>query len=76
MIEASIWDTFPEHIKEVIRKADRQIIAADALADALETVEWDEDAYCMWCKRTQEAGHGSDCQRQKALREYQEVSNG
>jgi len=49
--------------------------AADALAAALKEVEWDEGGHCLWCygwERT--GGHSLDCQRQEALREYQEVS--
>lgn len=52
-----------------------RLTAADALAVVLEAVEWDRDDYCLWCNHTQEAGHGSDCQRQVALREYREAGD-
>jgi len=47
---------------------------ADALAKALEYVEFDVDGYCVWCEGWEnDDGHAPDCQRQVALREYREA---
>ena len=68
MIEASLWDTQEEHRKEVKRKADRQIAAADALA-----VEAEQLLFAIrkgWA-------HGEACNDlDAALCKYREVSNG
>ena len=66
--ETSIWDTLPEHIKEVIRYADRQIDAADALAEKAEQLL---DFIRL------DLSHGAACNDlDVALRKYKEVSNG
>ena len=57
-----------------VSKATKLNRLADALAKALEYVEWDEGGHCLWCygwERT--GGHAPDCQRQVALREYREA---
>ena len=67
MVEASLWDTQEEHRKEAIRKADRQLVAADALAAKAEH---------LLNAIFKGGAHGDACVAlDTALRKYKEASN-
>ena len=66
MTTRSVWDDLDERIKELIREADKQLDAADALAEKAEQL--------LECIRMGWA-HGEECiALDAAVREYREVT--
>ena len=68
------WQRLDRIADKCYQRVLAKLTAADALAVALEEVEWDEGGHCLWCYGWERiGGHSLDCRRQVALRGYREA---
>lgn len=72
LYEASVWDAFSEQTKEVLRKVDKQLAAADELAEVMDELVSAPGYHIGFDAETDPLMK----QSREALREYREASNG
>ena len=77
MTTRSVWDDLDERIKELIREADKQLDAADALAELAKEIirEYDPETATIDCASPEDFAEWCNKRAQAALSKWEEVSD-